>query len=204
MTGYDMLVVGGVGVDTAVRVRELPVEVRDSIGVPPIRDYPGHTGNGVALGCHALGLITKFIDVIGDDPQGHMILDHYARRGLDFSYLVHPSGTRRSVNLVDKAGRRMSFYDGRHPMDLRISREFYWPFLEQARHVHLSIMNFARYLYEDVHRLGRTVSTDLHDWDGEADYHRDFAYGSVVTSLIASPSPANPLPQRDRSVSGTN
>jgi hypothetical protein len=74
-TPYDVLVIGGTGVDTIVRVDEFAIPGGDHLGVPPIRDYVAHTGNGVALGFHAFGLTTKFIDFLGDDPQGRMILD---------------------------------------------------------------------------------------------------------------------------------
>ena len=70
MSSYDIVVVGGAGIDTIVRVLSLQLPVADSVHVPPIRDYVAHTGNGVALGCHALGLRCKFIDFIGDDAQG--------------------------------------------------------------------------------------------------------------------------------------
>ncbi|MFI2641760.1 carbohydrate kinase family protein [Streptomyces sp. NPDC018610] len=183
---YDVLVVGGVGVDTVVRVDEMRVPPGDSVFVPPLRDYVAHTGNGVALGWHALGLRTKFIDFLGDDPQGRMVLEHYARRGLDFSHLLSPHGTPRSANLVDPAGRRFSFYDGRHPADLRLPRDFYLPFLERTAHVHLSIVGHNKDMYEDVHRLGVTSSTDLHDWDGRNPHHRAYALASDYVFLSAA------------------
>lgn len=182
----DILVVGGVGIDTIVRVPSLPLAMADSIHVPAVRDYVAHTGNGVALGSHALGRTTKLIDFIGADPQAAQILARYAERGLDFSYIVHPSGTRRSVNLVDPAGRRLSLYDGRHPNDLAMPREFYLPLLERSRHMHLSIMPWARALYDDALRLGVSVSTDLHDWDGVNSYYHDFAYRSDLVFLSAA------------------
>lgn len=185
MTGprYDVLVVGGVGVDTVVRVERLPVEARDSVLVPPVREYVGHTGNGVALGCQALGLATALVDVIGDDPFGRLVRDRYADSGVDFRYTTHPSGTRRAVNLVDDSGRRMSFYDGRHPAGLRLDPELYQPLLATTRHLHLSIMDFARHLYPAAAELGLTVSTDLHDWDGANPYHLDFARQSDLVFL---------------------
>jgi sugar/nucleoside kinase (ribokinase family) len=179
----QILVVGGVGVDTIVRVKTLPPALKDSTLVPPVREYVGHTGNGVALGALALGLRTKFLDFIGDDPQGQMILRRYRERGLDFSYLFHESGTRRSVNLVDAAGHRMAFYDPRHPFDLRMPSEFYTPWLRATDHCHLSIMNWARHLYKEAQDSGVTTSTDLHDWDGENEYHKDFAYQSDLVFL---------------------
>lgn len=183
---YDVLVVGGTGVDTIVLVDELAVPGGDSVGVPPIRDYVAHTGNGVALGFHALGLATKFVDFLGDDPQGRMILDRYATAGLDFSHLPAPAGTPRSVNLVDREGRRFSFYDGRHPDGLRLPRDFYLPHLERARHVHVSRSPHAEAVFADAVRLGRTVSTDLHAWDGEDSSAHPWAYGADLVFLSAA------------------
>ncbi|NUS15967.1 MAG: carbohydrate kinase family protein [Streptomyces sp.] len=184
--GYDVLVVGGTGVDTIVMVDELAVPGGDSRSVPPIRDYVAHTGNGVALGFQALGLATAFIDFLGDDPQGRMILERYAAAGLDFSHLPAPAGTPRSVNLVDREGRRFSFYDGRHPEDLRLPREFYLPFVERARHVHVSRSPHAEPVFADAARLGRTTSTDLHAWDGEDTSAHPWAFGADLVFLSAA------------------
>ncbi|MET7762989.1 carbohydrate kinase family protein [Streptomyces sp. NPDC005393] len=183
---YDVLVVGGAGVDTIVRVDALRLPPGDSVFVPPVYDYVAHTGNGVALGWHSLGLATKFIDFLGDDLQGRSILAAYGEIGLDFSHVVSPHGTPRGVNLVDAQGRRFSFYDGRHPVDLRLPRDFYLPYLERARHVHLSIVGHNRDMYEDIHRLGMTSSTDLHDWDGRNPHHRTYALASDYVFLSAA------------------
>ena len=178
MAPYDILVVGGVGIDTIVQVPALPLALADSIAVAPVRDYVAHTGNGVAQGALALGYRTKLVDFIGADAQADLIHARYQAIGLDFSPLIHPSGTRRSVNLVDPSGRRLSLYDGRHPDDLRMPRAFYLPWLQNTRHAHFSIMSWARHLYDDALALGVRVSTDLHDWDGQRDYYHDFAYRS--------------------------
>ncbi|WP_046499526.1 carbohydrate kinase family protein [Streptomyces odonnellii] len=180
------MVVGGSGVDTVVRVDSLPVPLADSVGVGPIREWPGHTGGNVALGCRALGLDVKFLDFIGDDWTGGQVRERLTKGGVDFEVLISPAGTRRAVNLVDRTGRRMSFYDGRDPADLRMPRDSYLPHLRRARHVHLSITNFARFLYDDIESLGVPASTDLHDWDGLSDYHRDFALRSDLVFLSAA------------------
>lgn len=182
---HGVLVVGGSGVDSVVRVDSLPVPLADSVGVGPIREWPGHTGGNVALGCRALGLNVTFLDYIGDDWPGRQVREHLAAGGVHFEPLISPAGTRRAVNLVDPAGRRMSFYDARDPGDLRMPRDFYLPHLRRAGHVHVSIMNFARFLYDDIEALGVPVSTDLHDWDGLADHHREFALRSDLVFLSA-------------------
>ncbi|MCX5202855.1 PfkB family carbohydrate kinase [Streptomyces sp. NBC_00237] len=180
------MVIGGSGVDTVVRVDQLPVPLADSVGVSPIGEWPGHTGGNVALGCRALGLGVKFLDVIGDDWIGGQVRERLAKGDVDFEPLISPAGTRRAVNLVDPTGRRMSFYDSRDPADLRMPRDFYAPHVRRARHVHVSIMGFARYLLDDLVASGVPLSTDLHDWDGVADHHRDFALRADLVFLSAA------------------
>ncbi|TDQ46116.1 carbohydrate kinase family protein [Actinorugispora endophytica] len=185
-TEYDVVVVGGSGVDTVVRVGSLPVPLADSVPVGPIEEWPGHTGGNVALGTRALGLRTALLDFIGDDWTGSRVRERMAEGDVEFAPVTSPAGTRRAVNLVDAAGRRMSFYDARDPAGLRMPRDHYLPWLGSARHVHLSIMDFARFLYDDIEDLGVPVSTDLHDWDGRADHHREFALRSDLVFLSAA------------------
>jgi sugar/nucleoside kinase (ribokinase family) len=182
----DVLVVGGAGVDTTVRVETLPVPFADSHVVPPIDLHVGHTGTGVALGCLRLGLSTHFVDVIGDDYEGHLLLERFAAEGLPFDHVVHESGTRRAVNLVDDLGRRMSFYDPRHPYDLRPDPDLWRTPLVDARHVHASIMPWTVQALEDGSAQGVTSSTDLHDWDGRNPHHKPFAYAADVVFVSGS------------------
>ncbi|WP_424533830.1 carbohydrate kinase family protein [Sphaerisporangium viridialbum] len=190
---YDVVVVGGTGVDTTVYVPELPLPYADTYGVPPVVDRIGNTGSGVALGCHALGLRTRLIDLIGDDPQGALIRAHLAARGVDFAWEAVPEGTRRSVLLVGPDGRRLSLYDARAAAGQRLPRDLYLPAIRRARHVHVSITDFSRHLYPELLELGVPVSTDLHDWDGVNSYHADFAYSSdvVFLSVAKLPDPAS-------------
>lgn len=181
-----VLVAGGVGIDTIVRVPSLPLAMADSIHVPAVVDYVAHTGNGVALGLLALGHRPVLVDFIGNDPQAELILARYRERGLQFDYLIHESGTRRSVNLVEPGGRRLSLYDGRHPDTLRMPREFWLPRMRQAEHVHVSIVPWASELYDDAQALGLSLSTDLHDWDGRNAYYHPFAHRSDLVFLSAA------------------
>ncbi|WP_309484338.1 carbohydrate kinase family protein [Streptomyces himalayensis] len=183
---YDVVVIGGSGVDTIVRVDSLPVPLADSVLVGPIEEWPGHTGGNLALGARALGLRVALLDCIGDDWIGAQVRERLAKGDVEFAPVISPAGTRRAVNLVDATGRRMSFYDARDPDGLRMPRDHYLPRLRRARHVHVSIMNFARFLYDDIEDLGVPVSTDLHDWDGLADHHREFALRSDLVFLSAA------------------
>jgi acarbose 7IV-phosphotransferase len=186
MADIDVLVVGGVGIDTIVEVPALPLPGADSLPVPPIRSYLGNTGNGVVRGCAALGLRTLLADAIGADPEGDRIRAAYAADGLATAFATAPAGTRRSVVLVDPAGRRTSLYDARDPAGWRPDPAPWAAALPRARHVHVSIMDWARAALADAVAAGRPTSTDLHDWDGAAAYHRDFAYGADLVFLSAT------------------
>ena len=182
----DVLVLGGAGVDTTVYVPELPLPYRDTYAVPPVIDRIGNTGAGVTLGCAALGLDVAFADLIGDDPQGALV--RHALRHVACAFGVSEAGTRRSVLLVGPDGRRTSLFDPRATPGERLPRALYTGV--RARHVHVSLTDFCRHAYPDLD--GMPISTDLHDWDGVNDYHRDFAYGSdlVFLSATALPDPA--------------
>lgn len=187
----DVLVLGGAGVDTTVYVPELPLPYKDTYHVPPVNDRIGNTGAGVALGCHALGLGVAFADLIGDDPQGALI--RHALREVDCRWGPAEAGTRRSVLLVGPDGRRTSFYDAKLTPEERLPRELYADV--RPRHVHVSIMDFCRHVYSDLD--GVPISTDLHDWDGAADYQKDFAYGSDLVFLSAAALPEPAVVMRD-------
>lgn len=182
----DVLVVGGTGVDTVVRVPALPVPLADSVGVGPILERAGQTGGYVALGCRALGRTVTLLDYVGDDGAGRLVREQLATGGVHFAALHSPAGTRRAVNLVDPAGHRMSFYDARDPGGLRMPREAYLPLLRRARHVHLTITDFTRHLFDDAEALGVPVSTDLHDWNGVDEHHRDFALRAQYVFLSSA------------------
>jgi sugar/nucleoside kinase (ribokinase family) len=186
-SGFDVLVLGGVGVDTIVHVPTLDIPPGDAILVPPVRDYVAHSGNGVALGFHGLGVRTKFLDLLGEDSLGALVLARYAGVGLDFGYRPAVNGTPRSVNLVDREGRRFSFFDGRHPEGTELPSEFYLPVLEQSRHLHVAGRAFGAFAH--AHRLGVPTSTDIHAWDGESESARRHAHEADLVFLSSALAP---------------
>ncbi|MFI5910739.1 carbohydrate kinase family protein [Dactylosporangium sp. NPDC051541] len=169
MIESDVLVLGGAGIDTIVRVPEFAFPPGDSLPVPPIHDYVAHSGNGVALGLHALGLRTRFADALGEDPQGESIRARYRQTGLDFVSHPAPNGTPRSVNFVDAAGRRFSFFDGRYPAGYVYPEDSYLPLVERAAHVHVATQRTPA-VWARARELGITTSTDVHTWNGTDDW----------------------------------
>lgn len=173
------LVIGGTGVDTVVPVADLPVLGADSARPQgPIEDHVSHTGTCVALALHALGEQVTVIDTVGDDELGARVRAAFQKWGIGLRTAPAPAGTRRAVNLMSPDGRRLSLYDGRDVPGYRLPEEYYLPLPAGVRHVHLTIMDWARHLIPALRAAGVTISTDLHDWDGDNPHHLDFALGA--------------------------
>ncbi|WP_436521915.1 carbohydrate kinase family protein [Actinoplanes sp. HUAS TT8] len=175
------LVIGGTGIDTVVPVAGLPVLGADSARPRgPIEDHVSHTGTCVALGLRALGESVQVIDTVGDDEPGRRVVAAFREWGIPLRVAPAPRGTRRAVNLMSPDGGRLSLYDGRDVPGHRLPEEYWRPLPPGIRHVHVTIVDWARHLLPGLRADGVTISTDLHDWDGEDPYHRDFALGADV------------------------
>ncbi|GGY70272.1 hypothetical protein GCM10010363_59260 [Streptomyces omiyaensis] len=192
-SAYDVLVLGGAGVDTIVYVPELPLPYADSYMIRPgIEARAGQTGDFVALGVSALGLRTHHLDMIGDDQAGDLVRAFHRDRGIGLTEVPLPGGTKRAVNLVGPDGRRLSLYDDSRSRESdRLPEDLVRGLAADSRHVHVSITYPCSFALPLLHEAGPTVSTDLHDWDGENPYHEPFAYGSdvvfVSTTALSDP-----------------
>ncbi|MFF3612155.1 adenosine kinase [Streptomyces sp. NPDC002580] len=189
----DVLVLGGAGVDTIVHVPELPLPYADSYMIRPgIETRAGQTGDFVALGLHTLGLRTHHLDMLGDDPEGDLVRALHRDRGIALTEVPQPAGTKRAVNLVGPDGRRLSLYDdSRAHEDDRLPERTVRDLAGASRHAHVSITHPCAFALQTLRDTGVTLSTDLHNWDGENPYHEPFAYAAdivfVSTTALADP-----------------
>lgn len=184
----DVLVLGGAGVDTIIYVPELPLPYADSYMIDSgIRTRAGQTGDFVALGLTSLGLRTHHLDLLGDDPEGDLVRALHQDHGIGLTAVTQPAGTKRAVNLVGPDGRRLSLYDTSrsHPDD-RLPEPTVRELAASSRHVHVSITQPCAQALPVLRETGASISTDLHDWDGENDYHQPFAHAADVVFLSAA------------------
>ncbi|MFJ8587274.1 adenosine kinase [Streptomyces sp. NPDC093595] len=192
-TGIDVLVLGGAGVDTVVHVPELPLPFADSYMIRPgIVTRAGQSGDFVALGTHALGLRTHHLDMIGDDPEGDLVRALHRDRGIPFTEVRQPRGTKRAVNLVGPDGRRLSLYDDtRAGGSDRLPEDVVRDLARASRHAHVVITHPCAEALPVLREAGVTISTDLHNWDGVNPYHEPFAHEAdlvfVSTTALADP-----------------
>ncbi|MFF4534665.1 adenosine kinase [Streptomyces aureus] len=184
----DVLVLGGAGVDTIVHVPELPLPYADSYMIRPgIETRAGQTGDFVALGLHALGLRTHHLDLLGDDPEGDLVRALHRDRGIPLTEVPQPAGTKRAVNLVGPDGRRLSLYDDTRARETdRLPEQLVRDLAAASRHAHVSITHPCAFALPVLREAGVTISTDLHDWDGENPYHEPFAYTADIVFVSAT------------------
>ncbi|PWI17745.1 adenosine kinase [Streptomyces sp. Act143] len=189
----DVLVLGGAGVDTIVHVPELPLPYADSYMIDPgIVNRAGQSGDFVALGVHALGLRAHHLDVVGDDHEGDLVRALHRDRGIPFTEVRSATGTKRAVNLVGPDGRRLSLYDITRGQDAdRFPEDTLRTLAGSARHAHVVITHPAVHALPLLRRSGVSISTDLHNWDGENPYQEAFALAAdlvfLSTTALADP-----------------
>ncbi|MEU6534839.1 PfkB family carbohydrate kinase [Streptomyces sp. NPDC047000] len=184
----DVLVMGGAGVDTVVRVPALPLPYADSYMIDSgIVTRAGQTGDFVAVGLAALGLRVHHLDLLGEDPEGELVRALHERHGIALTAILQPAGTKRAVNLVGPDGRRLSLYDtSRSRPGDRFPEAAVRALAGASRHVHVTITQPGDHALPLLRESGATLSTDLHDWDGTDPYHEPYAYAADVVFLSAA------------------
>ncbi|GLW48706.1 hypothetical protein Stsp02_43680 [Streptomyces sp. NBRC 14336] len=181
----DVLVLGGAGVDTIVQVPELPLPYADSYMIESgVHTRAGQTGDFVALGLTALGVRVHHLDLLGDDPEGDLVRALHEERGIGLTAVPQPLGTKRAVNLVGPDGRRLSLYDiSRSAPEDRFPEDTVRALAGASRHAHVSITHPCADALPLLREAGVTISTDLHNWDGENPYHEPFALAADLVFL---------------------
>ena len=137
---FDVAVVGGVGVDTNVYLHDADVDFDVEANFTDNLDYVGQAGGYASRGFAQLGKRTSFIGHVGDDHNGRLVREAFARDGVDTTALfTDPEGTCRSVNIMYRDGCRKNFYDGKGHMRLRPDLDVCRRVLEGARLAHFNI-----------------------------------------------------------------
>ncbi len=183
----DVVVIGAAGVDTNIFLSAGDIDFSVEANFARNVDYVGGAGGYSSRGFACLGKRTAFLGYVGDDHNGRFIADQLAFSGIETTLFVDPAGSRRSVNIMYKDGRRKNFYDGRDAMTVRPDIDACTPLLSRARLAHFSIENWTRYLLAPARELGVTISCDLQDVVSVDDpYRADFVANSDILFFSAA------------------
>lgn len=201
----DVVVVGAVGIDTNVYLGKDEIDFTVEANFSRNLDYVGGAGGYSSRGFAQLGYRTGFIGAVGPDHNGKFIEEELKHDRIDTLLFSDPQGSRRSVNIMYKDGRRKNFYDGSGSMELEPDLALCRAFFNKCRGgavAHFSIENWARQLLPLAREAGLTVACDLQDLVSiEDSYRQDFIKGSDVLFFSAA-NFADPAPLIERLLAG--
>jgi acarbose 7IV-phosphotransferase len=177
------LIIGGTSWDTVIRVAELPASRPQTLFAQSAWESVGSTGAGKALNLRRLGWATTLHAQLGDDEAGRLALQALQSAGVRVLVMPDPRGTERHTNLIADDGGRLSIYTHYGTFDAAVDVQAVLAELPLHDVVLLNIANYARPLIAPIKQAGRALWIDVHDWDGDADYHRDFVDAADVLFL---------------------
>ncbi|MGH3705682.1 MAG: carbohydrate kinase family protein, partial [Agromyces sp.] len=133
----------------------------------------GGTSAGKALGLAGLGRPVLLHTLIGDDVEGRRVLGALEASGVALSSLA-AARTESHLNLMTRQGERVSLYlsapaDPGTPPSAELAQA-----MADAPAIVLDLSERSRGLIDAARAAGRPIWTDIHDYDGTADFHRPF------------------------------
>jgi sugar/nucleoside kinase (ribokinase family) len=161
----------------------------------------GGTSAGKALGLTALGRPVRLHTLVGDDADGALVRHALEASGVELDELP-ADRTERHLNLMTRAGERVSLYLSA-PDDPGTAPS---PELQQAMAdapaIVLDLSARSRGLIPAARAAGRPIWTDIHDYDGSAEFHRPFIEAADWIFMNADRIGADPWPFMEECVRG--
>lgn len=161
----------------------------------------GGTSAGKALSLAGLGRPVVLHSLLGGDAEGERVRALLAAAGVE--QLVGDGGaTERHLNLMTRDGARVSLYlsapDDRYDAPAAEVRSA----MAGAAAIVLDLAPLARGLIAAARATGLPIWTDIHDYDGEADFHRPFIEAADFIFMNADRIGDDPLPFMERCIEG--
>lgn len=169
-----ILVLGGVTYDDLVYLEQFPEPKAQTLFSKGYHSTVGGTGAGKALNLQQLEHDVTLHAMIGDDQQGRKVREIFRNTGLHFESDLDPNGTERHINLMDEAGDRISIYANHATFEPLLPPDRLEALVTNCDVLVLNIINYCRRAIPIAQAKGKPLWVDIHDYDGEADYHRDF------------------------------
>ena len=153
----------------------------------------GGTSAGKALGLASLGRRVTLHTLLGGDVEGDRVRDALTAAGVD---LLIGDGvtTERHLNLMTRDGGRVSLYLATpQSRDDAPSPEAIAAMTDAAAIV-LDLAPLSVELIPAAVASGRPIWTDIHDYDGETEFHRPFIDAADVIFMNADRIGDDPFP----------
>ena len=160
-----VLIIGGTSFDSMIYLKDLPTNQTQTIFTnTPIHETIGSTGAGKALNLIKLGVDTKLHSVIGEDDYGNKIIHYLKEEKVPFVYDIDPLGTKRYVNLIDKAGQQISIFAMRGSEQPVLDLVRLEQLISKCDLVVLNIISYTKQLIHLIQKYNKPIWLDLKDY----------------------------------------
>jgi sugar/nucleoside kinase (ribokinase family) len=161
----------------------------------------GGTSAGKALSLASLGRAVTLHTLLGGDIEGDRVRDALAAAGVDL-LIGDGVATERHLNLMTRDGGRVSLYLATpQPRDDAPSPEAI-DAMSDAAAIVLDLAPLSVALIPAARAAGRPIWTDIHDYDGTAEFHRPFIEAADAIFMNADGIGGDPLPFMERCITG--
>lgn len=180
-----VFIAGPVSWNELVSLDVLPAAVPHTVFARGARSALGGTSAGKALNLANLGIETVLRTAVAHDDAGAQIVAELTAAGVTLVREEAVGGSERHLNLMDADGGRVSIYlclsatapgPGRHD-DQAIAE------LIDADAVVVDLADHARPFLAAAREHGTSVWCDIHDYDGESDFHTEFVESATFLFL---------------------
>lgn len=169
-----VLILGGSTYDLKIYLDTLPDPHPQTMHKVLYREGPGSTGTGKALALTYLGVPNVLYTAFGADWYGQQIAAFLQQKKIDYRSITDPAGTQRHINLMDRQGGRISMFITQSSEELSHDSGLIQSLIQDCDLIVLNIIPYCKSLIDAVVASGKPVWTDLHDYDGESQYHHPF------------------------------
>ncbi|KQX05186.1 MULTISPECIES: carbohydrate kinase family protein [unclassified Leifsonia] len=161
----------------------------------------GGTSAGKALGLVGLGRPVVLHTLLGTDPDGERVRRVLTDSGIR---LIAPESdaTERHINLMTRAGERVSLYLSSPTSPGAAADDELMTAMTDAAALVLDLSVRSRDLLPAARATGVPIWTDLHDYDGESEFHRPFLEGADAVFMNADSLPGDPWDFLETTVQG--
>lgn len=161
----------------------------------------GGTSAGKALGLAGLGRPVLLHTLLGDDVEGRRVQGALEASGVSLSSLA-AARTESHLNLMTRHGERVSLYlsapaDPGTPPSAELAHA-----MADAPAIVLDLSERSRGLIDAARGAARPIWTDIHDYDGSADFHRPFIDAADWIFMNADRIGDDPRPFMEQCVRG--
>ncbi|MEV1128549.1 carbohydrate kinase family protein [Agromyces sp. NPDC049794] len=161
----------------------------------------GGTSAGKALGLTALGRHVTLHALLGGDVEGTRVRNLLTAAGVEL--LAGDGGTtERHLNLMTRDGARVSLFLATPDVPASGPAPSAVAAMTDASAIVLDLAPLSLGLIPLARATGRPIWTDIHDYDGESEFHRPFIEAADVIFMNADRIGDDPLPFMERCIEG--